>query len=249
MLAAARYYPRETRFLRDLRREARVYAVRPGGELVRPLGRDLPAVILFAMRKALLLLAPARRARCRVLRRRRVSVGGRAAAAADLPRSLEGRLEAPGEPGQRDRLLPVVDAEPAGREDRRRLGQRRLGRSRPQLPRQLSLARAAEPGRPRQSARLPGPYSHPALQRGHRRRRAKDSSARVPCFSDPQPVRRIAGLADHSVHGEPGGRPVARALRVATATARCTRSASTSSSRSPTARSCGTSTRRSRGSS
>ena len=36
VLAAARYYPRETRFLRDLRREARVYAVRPGGELVGP---------------------------------------------------------------------------------------------------------------------------------------------------------------------------------------------------------------------
>jgi hypothetical protein len=36
VLAAARYYPRETSFLRDLRREARVYAVRPGGELAGP---------------------------------------------------------------------------------------------------------------------------------------------------------------------------------------------------------------------
>ncbi|HMJ00040.1 MAG TPA: hypothetical protein VK488_09420 [Gaiellaceae bacterium] len=36
VLAAAGDYPRETRFLRDLRREARVYAVRPGGELVGP---------------------------------------------------------------------------------------------------------------------------------------------------------------------------------------------------------------------
>ena len=36
VLAAARHYPRETRFLRDLRMEVRVYAVRPGGELVGP---------------------------------------------------------------------------------------------------------------------------------------------------------------------------------------------------------------------
>jgi 4-amino-4-deoxy-L-arabinose transferase-like glycosyltransferase len=36
VLAAAGDYPRETRFLRDLRREARVYAVRPGGELAGP---------------------------------------------------------------------------------------------------------------------------------------------------------------------------------------------------------------------
>jgi 4-amino-4-deoxy-L-arabinose transferase-like glycosyltransferase len=36
VLAAAGDYPSETRFLHDLRREARVYAVRPGGELVGP---------------------------------------------------------------------------------------------------------------------------------------------------------------------------------------------------------------------
>ena len=33
VLAAAREYPRETRFLSDLRRETRVFEVRPGGEL------------------------------------------------------------------------------------------------------------------------------------------------------------------------------------------------------------------------
>jgi hypothetical protein len=36
LLAAAADYPRETRFLHDLRRETRVYAVHPGGELVGP---------------------------------------------------------------------------------------------------------------------------------------------------------------------------------------------------------------------
>jgi len=36
VLAAARHYPRETSFLRALRREERVYAVRPGGELAGP---------------------------------------------------------------------------------------------------------------------------------------------------------------------------------------------------------------------
>jgi hypothetical protein len=36
VLAAAGDYPRETRFLRDLRKEARVYAVHAGGELVGP---------------------------------------------------------------------------------------------------------------------------------------------------------------------------------------------------------------------
>jgi hypothetical protein len=36
VLAAAADYARETRFLHDLRRETRVYAVHPGGELVGP---------------------------------------------------------------------------------------------------------------------------------------------------------------------------------------------------------------------
>ena len=40
VLAAAGDYPRETRFLHDLRREARVYIVRPGGELEAPGSRS-----------------------------------------------------------------------------------------------------------------------------------------------------------------------------------------------------------------
>jgi hypothetical protein len=36
VLAAAGDYPRETRFLRELRKEERVYAVRPGGQLAGP---------------------------------------------------------------------------------------------------------------------------------------------------------------------------------------------------------------------
>ena len=92
-----------------------------------------------------------------------------------------------------DGLLPDLDAEPARREDRRPVGQRRVGGEGPELPRQLPLARAAEPGRPRQLPGLPRPDEDPAL-RGHRSRRRKGARTTMPCFSDPHGKRRLGGI-------------------------------------------------------
>ena len=69
-------------------------------------------------------------------------------------------------------------------------------------------------GDPHQPPRLSGGDEDPDLPLGRARRRqaARDE---VPCFDDSHGQKTIGGFRVHRVHGQPGRRPVARALRLA----------------------------------